>query len=212
MNQSSRWLPVLGILISINNLPLVAAPAAHHGNVVGKHTAMRRITATVVAGLSVVTAVWVSAATARADVKCDGNAGANPAAREFYQEQYDPSVAKPLTKDLAAYHSAVASGDPKDVGDAAGTLYSKISSDVDMFVTQKLFGCYSPAVLASLQQATNTLASSYDSIDGAAANLGGKTPADVPGLVSHAKPQEKAYIDALNAYASQFGGQRVPQS
>jgi hypothetical protein len=81
-----------------------------------------------------------------------------------------------------------------------------------MFATQMLFGCYSPAVLASLQQATNTLASSYDSINGAAANLGGKTPADVPGLVSQAKPQEKAYIDALNAYASQFGGQQVPQS
>jgi hypothetical protein len=173
---------------------------------------LQRITAVVVAGLSVVTAVWASGATAKADGKCDGNAGPNSAAPEFYQEQYNPSVAKPLTKDLATYHTAVASGDPKQIGDAAGTLYSEISSNVNMFVTQKLFGCYSPAVLAGLQQATNTLASSYDSINGAAANLGGKTPADVPGLVSQAKPQEKAYIDALNAYASQFGGQQVPQS
>jgi hypothetical protein len=173
---------------------------------------MRGIMAAVVASLSVCTAVWGSAATAKADVKCDDHAGPNPAAPEFYQEQYNPAVAKPLTKDLATYQSAVGSGDPKEIGEAASTLSSEISSNVNMFVTQKLFGCYSPAVLASLQQATNTLASSYDSINGAAANLGGKTPADVPGLVSQAKPQEKAYIDALNAYASQFGGQQVPQS
>jgi hypothetical protein len=41
--------------------------------------------------------------------------------------------------------------------------------------------------------------------------LNGKTPADVPGLVKQAEPQEKAYVDALNAYASQFGGQQVPR-
>jgi hypothetical protein len=173
---------------------------------------MRGITAAVVGGLSVFTAVWGSAATARADVKCDDHAGPNPAAPEFYQEQYNPAVAKPLTKDLATYHSAVGSGDPKEIGEAAGTLYSEISSNVNMFVTQKLFGCYSPAALASLQQAANTLAPTYDSISGAAAGLGGKTSGDVPGLVTQAKPQEKAYIDALNAYASQFGGQQVPSS
>jgi hypothetical protein len=172
---------------------------------------MRRITATVVAGLSVVTAVWGSAATAKADAKCDDHAGPNPAAPEFYQEQYNPAVAKPLTKDLATYHSAVGSGDPKEIGEAASTLYSEISSNVNMFVTQKLFGCYSPATLASLQQATNTLAPTFDSIASAAANIGGKTPDDLPGLVFQARPQEKAYIDALNAYASQFGGQQVPQ-
>jgi len=173
---------------------------------------MRGITAAVVAGLSVFTAVWVSAATARADENCDAQAGPNPAAPEFYQEQYNPSVAKPLTKDLATYHSAVASGDPKQIGQAAGTLYSEISFNPRMFSMQTAFGCYDPAVLTSLQQATNTLAPIYDSINGAAANLGGKTPNDIPGLVSQAKPQEKAYIDALNAYASQFSGQRVPQS
>jgi hypothetical protein len=173
---------------------------------------MRRITATVVAGLSVVTAVWGSAATAKADAKCDDHAGPNPAAPEFYQEQYGPAVAKPLTKDLATYHSAVTSGDPKEIGDAAGTLYSEISVNVNMFNTQKLFGCYSPLVLASLHQATDPLAATYDSINGAGASLGGKTPDDLPGLVFQARPQEKAYIDALNAYASQFGGQQVPQS
>jgi hypothetical protein len=173
---------------------------------------MRSITAAVVAGFSVATAVWGSAATAKADVKCDDHAGPNPAAPQFYQEQYSPSVAKPLTKDLATYRDAVASGDPKQIGDAAGTLYSEISSNVNMFVTQKLFGCYSPPVLASLQQATNTLAPTFDSIASAAANIGGKTPSDISGLVSQAMPQEKAYIEALNAYASQFGGQQVPLS
>jgi hypothetical protein len=162
--------------------------------------------------VSVATAVWGSAATARADVKCDGNAGPNSAAPEFYQRQYNASVAESLTKDLATYHSAVASGDAQQIGDAAGTLYSEISSNVDMFVTQRLFGCYDPTVLNSLKQATNTLASTFDSINGASAGLGGETPSDIPRLVSQAKPQEKAYIDAVNLYASQFGGQQVPQS
>lgn len=117
-----------------------------------------------------------------------------------------------LTNDFAKYHSAVASGDVQQIGEAAGTLYSEIATDVGMFGTQTLFGCYDPAVLASLQQASSTLASTFDSINGAAAGLDGKTPGDVPVLVSRAKPQERAYIDALNAYASQFGGQQVPQS
>jgi hypothetical protein len=107
-------------------------------------------------------AVWGSAATANADVNCDGQARTNPAAPESYQEQYNPSVAKPLTKDLATDHSAVASGDPKQIGEAAGTLYSEISFNPKMFGTQTLFGCYSPAVLASLQQATDTLAPTYE--------------------------------------------------
>jgi len=71
---------------------------------------------------------------------------------------------QPLTKDLATYHSAVASGDPKQIGQAAGTLYSEISADLRMFGMQNLFGCYSPAVLMSLEQATDALAPIYDSI------------------------------------------------
>src|ERR1700738_1554235 len=45
---------------------------------------------------------------------------------------------------------SVASGDPKQIGDAAGTLYSDVLGDPNMFVTQNLFGCYSPAVLAGV--------------------------------------------------------------
>ena len=58
---------------------------------------------------------------------------------------------------------------------------------------------------AGVQQAADALASTLDQISSAAAG-------DLPDLVSQAKPQVKAYIDALNAYASQFGGQQVPQS
>jgi len=170
---------------------------------------VRRITATVVAGLSVCAAVWASAANAKADVKCTGQQGSNPAAPEFYQEQYNPSVARLLTKDLKTYSAAVASGDPQQIGQAAGTLYSEISVDLDMFGTQTLFGCYDPAVLTSLQQSTDTFASTLDSINGAAARASAGRPNNMPSLVSQAKPQETAYFTALNAYASQFGGQQV---
>jgi hypothetical protein len=34
--------------------------------------------------------------------------------------------------------------------------------------------------------------------------------AEVPGLVAHAKPQERTYIEAINAYAAQFGGEQIP--
>ena len=174
-----------------------------------RHIAVRKITAAIIVGLSVFTAVWESAATSTADIQCTGQEGPNPAAPESYQSQYKSSVAKPVTKDLAAYQAAVASGDPKQIWQTAGTLSSDISQTPMMFGTQTPFGCYDPAVLTSLQQATNTFASTLDSIKGAAAGLGGKTPSDVPGLVSQAKPQERAYVDALNAYASQFGGQQV---
>lgn len=149
--------------------------------------------------------VWGLAGTAHADAKCDGSTGPNPAAPEFYQQQYNPSVAQPLTKEFAAYRSAVASGDLQQIRDAAGSLYSDVLGDPKMFERQVPFGCYSPAVLSGVQHAAEALAPTLDSINSASAS-------DLPGLISQAKPQVKAYIDALNAYASQFGGQQVPQS
>jgi LmbE family N-acetylglucosaminyl deacetylase len=163
---------------------------------------MRAITAAVVS-LSIGT--LICAAPASADAKCDGSAGPNPATPESYQQHYNPSVAQPLTKEFAAYRSAVASGDLQQIGDAAATLHNDVVGDPNKFGTQDLFGCYSPAVLAGVQQAADALASTLDQISSAAAG-------DLPDLVSQAKPQVKAYIDALNAYASQFGGQQVPQS
>jgi hypothetical protein len=163
---------------------------------------MRAITAAVV---SLSMGTLLCAAPASADAKCDGSAGPNPAAPEFYRQQYNRAVAQPLTKEFAAYRSAVASGDLQQIGDAAGTLYSDVHGDPNKFETQNSFGCYSPAVLAGVQQAADALAPTLDQISSAAAG-------DLPDLLSQAKPQVKAYIDALNAYASQFGGQQVPQS
>jgi hypothetical protein len=163
---------------------------------------MRAITAAVV---SLSMGTLLCAAPASADAKCDGSAGPNPAAPEFYRQQYNRAVAQPLTKEFAAYRSAVASGDLQQIGDAAGTLYSDVHGDPNKFQTQNSFGCYSPAVLAGVQQAADALAPTLDQISSAAAG-------DLPDLLSQAKPQVKAYIDALNAYASQFGGQQVPQS
>ena len=61
--------------------------------------------------------MWGSAATAYADdALCTGQQGPITAAPEFYQDQYNASIAKPLTKDLKTYHAAVDSGDPKQIG------------------------------------------------------------------------------------------------
>ena len=173
---------------------------------------LRRITAAVVAGLSVVTTVWGSAATAKADVECDDRAGPNPAAPEFYKGRYDARVAEPLTRDLATLRDAVPGRDPRAIGPAAAKLHTDISSYQPMLGTQTSFGCYSPAVLASLQQATDALAPTLNTIVRAAAKSDDKTPSDITGFVSRAMPQEMSYIQALNAYAAQFGGQQVPQT
>jgi hypothetical protein len=143
------------------------------------------------------------------DVPCTGSQGPNPAAPEFYRGQYDLSIAESLRKDLTLYHSAVASGVMEEIGLQAGRLYSEISVDLELFDVQSYFGCYDPAVLTSLHEATDALAPVFDDISSAAANFGGKSPGEVPGLVSRAKPLEKVYVDSLNLYASQFGGEQV---
>lgn len=178
----------------------------------GRHTAMRRVTAAVVAGLAVFTAISASAATGRADVQCTGQDEPNPSAPEAYQGQYNSTVAKPLTQGVKAFNVAAASGDAQRIAQAAGQLYNEISTAPMMFGTQSPFGCYDPAVLAGLQQTTNTFAATLDGISHAAAGLNGKKPTDVPGLVVQAKPQETAYINALNAYGAQFGGKQVSTS
>lgn len=148
---------------------------------------------------------------AGADGQCTGQQGPNRGKPEMYQKQYSAAVSGPLKNHLAAYESAAASDDPQHTGQAANALYSEIETDLMMFGTQTWFGCYDPAVLASLQQSTDAFASTLDDISGAAASFSGKTPADVPALVAQARPQEKAYIGALNAYAGQFGGEQIAQ-
>ena len=66
-------------------------------------------------------------------------------------------------------------------------------------------------MLTNLQQATSAFTSSLDGIRGAAAGLNGGTPGDVPALVVAANGPESAYLDAVNAYGAQFGGQQVPK-
>jgi hypothetical protein len=172
---------------------------------------VRRIATAVVASVAFSTTLCGFAATARADDQCTGQQGANPAAAEFYQTEYNPSVAEPVARALKEYNAAAASGDPQQTGQAARTLYNEISADLTMFRTQTPFGCYDATVLASLQLSTTAFAATLDGMSHAAARSGGKTPGDIPGLVAQAKPQEMAYVNALNAYASQFGGQKVAQ-
>ncbi len=153
-----------------------------------------------------------SVATGRADGQCTGQDEPNPSTPEFYQSLYNSKVAKPLTQGLKTFNAAVASGDAKPIGQAAGQLSNQISTAPMVFGTQSPFGCYDPGVLSGLQQATNTFASTLDGIVSAAVGLNGKKPTDVSALVVQAKPQETAYINALNTYAAQFGAQQVPKS
>lgn len=173
---------------------------------------MRRIAAAAIAAAAVFTAVGASAATSSADAQCTGQDGPNPAAPEAYKALYDNYFANDITEGLKAFHTATASGDTERIGMAAGQLYNQISTAPVMYGTQSPFGCYDPALLAGLQQAGNTLATALDRIGGAAAGVDGRAPTDVPALVSRAKPQETAYINALNAYSAQFGGQPLPTS
>jgi len=156
----------------------------------------------------VFTAVWGSTATAEADVTCDDHAAPNPAAPNFYREQYNTLVAEPLTKDLATFRDAAPSNDPNQIEPAAGTLSDEISRESVRFGAQTSFGCYSHAVLERLQTPTDALTR----ILRATADPGGKPPSDMFNCVTQARRLLWAYIDALNAYASQFGGQQVPQA
>jgi hypothetical protein len=161
-------------------------------------------------GVFATVAFGTRATPAGADVRCTGQQGPNPAKPESYQQQYSTAVFRPLKNDLRTYQSAAASGDPRKTGRSATALYSEIETDLMMFGTQSWFGCYDPAVLANLQQSANAFASTLDDISGAAASFSGKTPADIPALVAQARPQEKTYIEAMNAYAKQFGGEQIP--
>jgi hypothetical protein len=81
-----------------------------------------------------------------------------------------------------------------------------------MFASQSSFGCHSPAVLARVQRATDALAPTFNAIVSAAARKDGKTPDDIAAFVNRAMPQEMAYIEALDAYSSQFGADQLPQA
>lgn len=129
-------------------------------------------------------------------------AGALPA-------RYSNEVAGNLRPTLDEYRAAIASGVPQQIGAAAGDLDSEVRGATHKVTAPERFGCHDPAVLTTLQQASSTFAAALDGINMAASGIGGQTAADVPGLAAQAEPQEKAYVDALNAYVGQFGGQQI---
>jgi hypothetical protein len=75
----------------------------------------------------------------------------------------------------------------------------------------RLFGCYDPSVLKGLENATDAFAPTLDAMSCAGASMCGHTPAEMSGLLAQAKPQEKVFIDAVNVYAAQFGGEQMPK-
>ncbi len=141
---------------------------------------------------------------------CTGRAGQHDAAPDFYQQQYATGLANQLNDRLKTYDSALESLDPHSIGDAAGALDSEIRADARLVNVPRLYGCYDPKILTGLQNATNTFADTLDALSCAGNNLCNRKPTEVPGLVGQAKPQERTYVQAINAYAAQFGGEQLP--
>ena len=153
--------------------------------------------------------VWAMPA-AHADTTC--SAAGKPerdASPEFYQNQYSAALVKTLKKDLSVYDAAVAANDMKAAGAAGGMLYSEIFTDLKMIDDPALFGCYSPTVQTALRNATNAWSPILDTMSCAGPSSCGHNVSEMPALVAQSAPLEKVYIDAINAYASQFGGQQI---
>lgn len=121
------------------------------------------------------------------------------AAPSFYQEQYDASIVTTLTEDLDDYRLAVASGDAEDIGYKAGTLYSMVKTNETLMADGTYYGCHDPNVFTALIGASERYAAVLDSINGGTA-----TPAD-------AVAPHDDFVLAMNAYAGQFGGARIPE-
>jgi hypothetical protein len=141
---------------------------------------------------------------------CKGRTGQNDAPPEFYQQQYATGLAKQLKDKLSAYDSAVESDDSQHIGDAAYALGTEIRDDARLVNIPRLFGCYDQKVLTRLQNATNTFATTLDGLSCTGPNVCQSNKTEVPRLAAQAKPQERTYVEAINAYAAQFGGEQLP--
>lgn len=141
---------------------------------------------------------------------CQGRAGPNDATPDSYREQYADGLANPLEERLTTYGSAAVSGDPHRIGDAAAALDTDIRADARLVNVPRLYGCYDPAVLTRLQNATEAFATTLDALSCATANMCNRKQTEVPGLVAQAAPQERTYVEALDAYAAQFQGEQLP--
>jgi hypothetical protein len=141
---------------------------------------------------------------------CAARANQHDASPDFYQQQYATGLANQLNDKLKTYDSALDSLDPHNIGDAAGALDSEVRADARLVNVPRLYGCYDPKILTGLQNATNSFAEALDALSCAGNNLCNRKPTEVAGLVATAKPQERTYVQAINAYAAQFGGEQLP--
>jgi hypothetical protein len=141
---------------------------------------------------------------------CQGRVGPNDGTPDFYRQQYQDGLADPLEERLKAYGSATASGDPHRIGDVAAALDTDIRADARLVNVPRLYGCYDQAVLTRLQNATEEYAITLDALSCAGANMCNRKQTEVAGLVAQAAPQERTYVEALDAYAAQFGGEQLP--
>jgi hypothetical protein len=141
---------------------------------------------------------------------CEGRTGQNDASPDFYRQQYATGLAKQLKERLNAYDSAVESGASQQIGDAAYALGNEIRVDAKLVNVPRLFGCYDLKVLTGLVNAADVFATTLDVLSCTGVNECKRNAAEVPGLVGRAKPQERSYVVAINAYAAQFGGEQFP--
>src|SRR5690625_2738357 len=160
------------------------------------------------------TAALIAAApagTASPEIYCTGSQGPNPAMPEVYQRQYNGSIADSVIEDLTAYHAAIEIGDNEKIIDAATSLENGTRTYPMLLREQTYFGCYSQSVLENLREVGYSYGDTLTQIFNAAPSSGaGSSSVDLSNLVAQAKPRERAYINALNAYADQFGGKHVP--
>jgi hypothetical protein len=141
---------------------------------------------------------------------CAGRSGPNDLPTDVYQRQYASGLANQLKDRLKNYDSAVDANDDHRIGDTASALDDEIRADARLVDIPRLYGCYDQRVLTGLQNATTTLATTLDALSCAGNNTCSRKPTEVPGLVAEEIPQERTYVQALNAYAAQFGGEQLP--
>jgi hypothetical protein len=141
---------------------------------------------------------------------CESRTGVNDASPDFYRQQYATGLAAQLKNKLGAYDSAVESGDSQRISDSAYALGDEIRVDARLVDVPRLFGCYDQRVLAGLESATEALETALDALSCSGVNACNRNPAEVPALAGRAKPQERSYVAAINAYAAQFGGEQLP--
>jgi hypothetical protein len=140
---------------------------------------------------------------------CAGQSGQNEGSPDSYRQQYAGGMAKQLKAAITTYETAVQSGDSQRVADAAGAMAAEIRTDAHLANIPRLYGCYNAKVLASLQKATDTLATTLDALSCAGVNMCNKNQSEVPHLLVQEKPQERTYVEAVNTYAAQFGGEQL---